>query len=89
MAVQKEQHICIKISFQPGVLQWRHRRQNWIYPCDPETEQQSFQSKKPFSPFLMKARLVTVFDFEGIVHQEFVPPGQVCCKHLEEWHNQA
>ena len=29
------------------------------------------------------------FDFEGIVHQEFFPPGQVCCKHLEEWHSQA
>lgn len=32
---------------------------------------------------------MTFFDFEGIVHQEFVPPGQACCKHLEEWHNQA
>jgi hypothetical protein len=37
----------------------------------------------------MKVKLVTVFDFEGIVHQEFGPASQVCCKHLEEWHNQA
>jgi len=37
----------------------------------------------------MKARLVTVFDFEVIVHHEFVSPGQVYCEHLEEWHNQA
>jgi hypothetical protein len=37
----------------------------------------------------MKASLVMVFDCEDIVRHEFVPPGLICCKHLEEWQNQA
>jgi len=55
-----------------------------VYAYDPETKLQSSQWKSPGSPRPKKARmqksklktmLIFFFDQEGIVHQEFVPPG--------------
>jgi histone-lysine N-methyltransferase SETMAR len=59
--------------------------ETWVYGYDPETKQQSSQWKSPNSPRPKKSasssqhRQVPVdyfFDFQGIVHREFVPPGQ-------------
>ena len=55
-----------------------------VYAYDPETKLQSSQWKSPVSPRPKKARmqkrklktmLIYLFDLEGIVHWEFVPPG--------------
>ena len=57
----------------------------WVYAYDPETKTQSSQWKSPGSPRPKKARQVRsniksmsicFFDQKGIVHKEFVPPGQ-------------
>jgi len=57
----------------------------WCYGYDPETKQVSSQWKTPTSPRPKKARqvrsnvttmLIVFFDVRGIVHREFVPPGQ-------------
>jgi hypothetical protein len=57
----------------------------WVYGYDPETKQQLSQWKSPNSPRPKKARqvcsnvkamLIVFFDIQGIVHKEFVPPGQ-------------
>ena len=57
----------------------------WVYGYDPETKQQSLQWKSPNSPQPKKAcqvhsnvksMLIVFFDIQGIVHKEFVPPGQ-------------
>jgi hypothetical protein len=57
----------------------------WIYGYDPETKQQSSQKKCPPAPRTKKARqvksnvksmLICFFDIDGIIHKEFVPPGQ-------------
>ena len=59
--------------------------ESWVYDYDPETKQQSTQWKTPSSPRPKKARqvhsdiksmLTMFFDNRGIVHKEFVPPGQ-------------
>jgi hypothetical protein len=59
--------------------------ESWIYGYDPETKQQSSQWKCPSSPQPKKVRqvksnvksmLICFFDFDGIIHKEFVPPGQ-------------
>ena len=59
--------------------------ESWLYNCDPETKQQSSQWKTPSSPRLKKAcqvrsniksLLIIFFYILGIVHKEFVPPGQ-------------
>jgi len=57
----------------------------WCYGYDPETKQASSQWKTPNSPKPKKAwevqsdvkiMLISFFDANGIVHKEFVPPGQ-------------
>jgi hypothetical protein len=57
----------------------------WVYGYDPETKQHSSQWKSPNSPQLKKARqvrsnvksmLIIFFDIQGIIHKEFVSPGQ-------------
>jgi hypothetical protein len=58
---------------------------SWCYTYDPETKQASSQWKNSNSPRPKKARqvrsnvktmLICFFDVNGIVHKEFVPPGQ-------------
>jgi hypothetical protein len=57
----------------------------WIYGYGPETKQQSSPWKCPSSPRSKKARqvksnvkpmLICFFDIDGIIHKEYVPPGQ-------------
>jgi hypothetical protein len=57
----------------------------WVYDYDPQTKQQSSQWKSPNSPrpkkahqvrMNVKSMLIVFFDILGIVHKEFIPPGQ-------------
>uniref|UniRef100_A0A8C4QZV8 Mos1 transposase HTH domain-containing protein n=1 Tax=Eptatretus burgeri TaxID=7764 RepID=A0A8C4QZV8_EPTBU len=59
--------------------------ETWVYQYEPETKHQSLQWKTPSSPRPKKARmskskvttmLICFFDIKGIVHKEFVRPGQ-------------
>ena len=60
--------------------------ETWWYSYTPETKQASSQWKTLNSPKPKKVRqvrsnvktmLITFFDAHGIVHREFVPPGQI------------
>lgn len=59
--------------------------ESWIFEYDPETKRQSEEWHTPSSPRPKKCRmskskiksmLICFFDSKGIVHKEFVPPGQ-------------
>ena len=59
--------------------------ESWCYSYDPESKQQSGQWKSPDSPrpktvlqvhSSIKTMLISFFDVDGILHREFVPPGQ-------------
>jgi len=59
--------------------------ETWVYGYDPETKQQSLQWKSPNSPWPkkvcqvcsnVKSMLIIFFNIQGIIHKEFVPPGQ-------------
>jgi len=59
--------------------------ETWVCGYDPETKQQLLQWKSPNSLRLKKAHqvcsnvksmLIVFFDIQGIVHKEFIPPGQ-------------
>ena len=60
-----------------------------VYGHDPEMKNQLSQWKLPGSPRLMKAwqshskiktMLTVFFDWEGVVHHEYTPPGQTVNK---------
>jgi len=59
--------------------------ETWVYAYDLETKTQSSKWKSPGLPRAKKARqvrsniksmLICFFDQKGIIHKEFVPPGQ-------------
>lgn len=59
--------------------------ESWFFQYDPETKRQSQQWLSPGAPRPKKARmskskvktmLICFFDSKGVVHKEFVPPGQ-------------
>jgi len=59
--------------------------ETWVYGYDPETKQQLSQWKSPNSlqPKIarqvcsnVKSMLIVLLNIQGIVHKEFVPPGQ-------------
>ena len=54
--------------------------ESWLYDYDPETKHQSSQWKTPSSLPSSQQHHVTAdhffFDIRGIVHKEFVTPGQ-------------
>ena len=59
--------------------------ESWILEYDPETKRQSREwhianspcpKKTRMSKFKIKSMLICFFDSQGIVHKEFVPPGQ-------------
>ena len=59
--------------------------ETWCYQFDPETKRQSMAWCSPSSPRPTKSRLqkskvktmlIAFFDNDGIIHKEFVPPGQ-------------
>ena len=89
---QKEQRldVCLDLkenaandpSFLSNVIT---ANETWVYAYDQETKIQSSQWKSPGSLQPKKARqvrsniksmLICFFDQKGIVHKEFVPPGQ-------------
>ena len=58
---------------------------SWVFDYDPETKRQSEEWHTKSSPRSKKARMrrssvktmiIVFFDSRGIVHKEFVPPGQ-------------
>ena len=64
------------------------RDESWVYgyACDLETKAPLSQQKAPYSPCPRKAQqsrskikmtLIVFFDCEGVVHQEYTPPGQI------------
>lgn len=65
--------------------------ETWVFEYDPETKRQSMEWHTPTSPRPKKARmskskikcmLMCFFDSQGIVHKEFVPPGQTVNQHF-------
>jgi len=59
--------------------------ESWILEYDPETKRQSREwhtanSRRPkkarMSKSKIKSMLICIFDSQGIIHKEFVPPGQ-------------
>lgn len=63
--------------------------ESWCYQYDPETKRQSMEWRSSTSPRKQKFRfeksktkvmLITFFDSTGIIHKEFVPPGQTINK---------
>ena len=58
--------------------------ESWVFDYDPETKRQSeewhtksFRPKKArMSRYRVKTMIIVFFDSRGIVHKEFVPPGQ-------------
>ncbi|KAJ4438725.1 hypothetical protein ANN_14672 [Periplaneta americana] len=65
--------------------------ESWCYGYDPESKQASSQWKTPNSPRPKKAHqvrsnvktmLICFFDVNGIVHKEFILPGQTVNQHF-------
>ena len=89
---QKQQQLDIWLDFKENaannpsfLLNVITGDETWVCAYDLETKTQSSQWKSLRSPWLKKARqvksniksmLICFFDQKGIVHKEFVPPGQ-------------
>lgn len=65
--------------------------ETWVYAYEPETKRQSMEWRGNFSPVKKLARmvkssckvmLVTFFDCSGLIHYEFIPPGQNVNQYL-------
>ena len=65
--------------------------ESWIFQCDPDTKRQSRQWKsvslsRPKKASVqcsqVKVMLITLFDYQGMVHHEFVPQGQTVNQHF-------
>ena len=57
--------------------------ESWILEYDPETNHQSREwhtAKVRMSKSKIKSMLICFFDSQGIVHKEFIPPGQTVNK---------
>ena len=59
--------------------------ETWCFVCDPETKRQSSEwigetspqlKKLKFQSSHIKTMLIIFFNFQGIVHKEFIPEGQ-------------
>jgi hypothetical protein len=73
-------------SFLDSVLR---ADEDWCFQYDPQTKRQSIEWRSPSSPrrkqksiskVKNKVNLVIFFDSQGIIHKEFVPPGQTVNK---------
>jgi len=77
--------------------------ETWIFEYDPDTKRQSLEwhtseSPRPkkvrMSKSKIKAMLICFLDSQGVVHKEFVPPGQTVnkqyyCEFLERLRKKA
>lgn len=89
---QKENRVSIsrellhRVGSEPGFLERVITGdESWVFEYDPETKRQSSEWHSPGSPRPRKARmsksriksmLIVFFDSKGVVHKEFLPPGQ-------------
>jgi len=74
------------VKSEPGFLQRLITGdETWVFEYDPTTKRQSSEWQTSESPRPKKARMsksrvksmfIIFFDSKGIVHKEFVPPGQ-------------
>jgi len=65
--------------------------ESWVFAYDPETKMQSAEWHTSSSPQPKKLRLIkskekvmfiALFDIDGVVHDEFIPPGQTVNGHF-------
>lgn len=77
---------CFKpLPMKPDFLKVITGDVSWVYGYNPETKAQSPQWKSPGSPHLKKVwqsrsktkpMLTVIFDWEGVAHHKYAPPGQ-------------
>jgi hypothetical protein len=78
MADSKEQRICVKFCFKLGKT--ASETHKMLKTASGDNDMERTQSSEWFSQFKrgsnIKSILVSFFDCEGIVYQEFFPPDQ-------------
>ena len=76
---------------EPDFLQVITGAESWVYGYDPEMKAHLSHWKSPQSPCPKKVRqsrskikttLTVFFDWAGVVHQEYTPPGQTLKKRV-------